>query len=61
MAKDIEGYQEPRTTARPDCEGVLVNSPYNKPRVKYDRAESLGIHRDPTVKDSAFNRLRKSK
>ena len=61
MAKDIEGYQEPKTIARPDCDGVPVRSPYNGPRVKYDRAKSLGIHRDPTVKESHSSRLQRGK
>jgi hypothetical protein len=61
MAKDLEGYQEPKTTTRPDCDGTVANSPLNKPRVRYDKAESLGIHRDSSVKDSHFSRLRKGK
>ena len=59
MAKDNEGFNEPKTTARPDCDGVPVNSPLNKPRVRYDKAESLGIHRDPTIKDSYLERLKR--
>ena len=61
MAKDLEGYQEPKTTARPDCEGVVVKSPYNGPRVKYDRAESLNIHRSPSVAESHLSTLTRGK
>jgi len=49
MSKDLEGYNNPTednfnsagTPSRADCEGTIVNSPYNKPRVKYDRAEEV--------------------
>lgn len=49
--KDHEGYNEPAVTLRQDSEGVIVNSPWNKDRVKYKTAESLNIHRDQSVKD----------
>ena len=46
------------STVRPDCEGTIVNSPYNKPGPRgYKTAESLGIHRSPSVVDSHLNRL----
>lgn len=69
MSKDLEGYNNPTednfnsagTPSRADCEGTIVNSPYNKPRVKYDRAESLNIHRSPSVADSHLSKLTRGK
>lgn len=48
-ARQSDKFSE--STTRTDCEGVIVNSPYNKPRVKCDKAEGLNIHRSPSVKD----------
>ena len=45
---DKSWYGDPQSTStKTDCEGTIVNSPYNKDRVKYDKAKSLGIHRSP--------------
>ena len=49
------------SSPRADCDGVPVNSPLNKPRVRYDKAESLNIHRSPSVADSHLSKLRRGK
>ena len=43
--KDMQGFVNPTSTVKADHDGVIVNSPYNKPAAKYKPAEPLGIQR----------------
>lgn len=60
---DTDGYAQPTSPVRADHNGVVVNSPLNKPAKKYKSPEPLGIHRsgnnDQSKMDANVSRLRR--